>query len=211
MSRHSVGLFIGQPKASGFQKFTVLSSTLVTPIPDHISFEKGVVLPLACDTAAAGLFQENRLALSLPSGSTTSLGKVLLVWGGSSSVGCCVIQLARAAGCEVIATASPKNHDVCYSLGASQIFDYRSESVVEEIVASLKTKTLIGAFDCVADSTTTKACAEVLEKVQGKGLVVSVLQPPEDVLLPEGVQAQRCKSTTITSDTLTNARFSTNP
>ena len=190
---HCVGFVIGQPKSSGYQDYTVLNTMFVTPIPDHISFEAGAVLPLACDSAAAGLFQKDHLALPLPSDKPEPNGTTLLVWGGSSSVGCSVIQLAHAAGCEVIATASPRNHNLCTSLGASMVFDYKDEAVVDKLVNVLYGKTVAGAYDAVGERSTVEACAQTLAKSQGKKMIVSVLTPP-DVSFPEGVQARRCKS-----------------
>jgi hypothetical protein len=66
--------------------------------------------------------------------------------GGSTSVGCNAIQLATAAGYEVIATASPQNHELLRKLGAVQVFDYRSPTVVKDIVAVLKNRTVAGAL-----------------------------------------------------------------
>ncbi|TAQ89425.1 hypothetical protein B7494_g2244 [Chlorociboria aeruginascens] len=55
-------------------------------------------------------------------------GKTVLIWGGSGSVGVNVIQLAVAAGYEVIATASPANFDYLKELGASEVLDYHSKT-----------------------------------------------------------------------------------
>jgi NADPH:quinone reductase-like Zn-dependent oxidoreductase len=86
-----------------FQAYTVLLSDMTSPIPDHLSFESAAVLPLGLSTATAGLFQDDQLALQLPSAPCNSpINKTLLVWGGSTSVGSNAIQLAVAAGYEVI-------------------------------------------------------------------------------------------------------------
>ncbi|WP_237358205.1 alcohol dehydrogenase catalytic domain-containing protein [Rathayibacter tritici] len=50
-----------------FQAFTVVREDLAAPIPDQLSFEDAVVLPLAVTTAAAALFQKDHLALPHPS------------------------------------------------------------------------------------------------------------------------------------------------
>jgi hypothetical protein len=56
------------------------------------------------------------------------------------------IQLATAAGYEVIATASPRNHDYLKKLGAVNVFDYRSPTVVRDIISAFKNGTTAGAF-----------------------------------------------------------------
>jgi len=78
-------------------------------LPEAVSFTDGCVLPLALCTAASSLFQKGNLGLPLPGldlKATKSEAKVLLVWGGSSSVGSCAIQMARAAGLVVATTCS---------------------------------------------------------------------------------------------------------
>ena len=164
----------------------------MTPLPNNVSFEAGVVLPLSCDTAAAGLFQKDHLDLPLPSTEPQPTGTTLFVWGGSSSVGCSVIQIARAAGYDVVTTASERNHEFCISLGASAVFEYRNDDVVDQVVNSLKGKTLAGVYDAIGDVGGFQACVSILEKSEGKKMIVSVLDPPK-VVLPDGIQSKRCK------------------
>ena len=85
-----------------FQEYTVLLPDMTSPIPDTMSFESAAVLPLGLSTAVAGLFQSDQLGLQLPRvPKREKIGKTLLVWGGSTSVGSNAIQLAVAAGYEV--------------------------------------------------------------------------------------------------------------
>ena len=109
-----------------FQRYAVVLERLASPIPDSLSYENASVLPLALSTAACGLFQEDYLGLRLPSADPTPTGETVLVWGGSTSAGSNAIQLAVAAGYEVITTASPRNFAFVKELGASEAFDYNS-------------------------------------------------------------------------------------
>ncbi len=59
----------------------------------------------------------------------------LLVWSGSTTVGQWAIQLGRVAGYKVITTASPKNHDLLKKLGATDMYDYKDETVPQKIAA----------------------------------------------------------------------------
>lgn len=124
----------------------LLEEHLFTVIPDTLSYAEACVLPLGMVSAASGLFEEGYLNLPYPSTEPKGLGKTLLVWGGSSSVGCNAIQLAVAAGCEVVTTCSPRNFGLMKRLGASQVFDYSSDSVVDNIINYLKDKVIAGAF-----------------------------------------------------------------
>jgi NADPH:quinone reductase-like Zn-dependent oxidoreductase len=113
--RHALGRATGDPKHGGFQLYTVAHEITVSPIPDSLPYENGVVLPLAISTAAAGLYQKDFLALPYPTVNTKPSGKTILIWGGASSVGSTAIQLAVSSGLEVVSTASKSAYDAISS------------------------------------------------------------------------------------------------
>ena len=117
----------GDPEKGGFQKFVVVPKNAVAELPYDIPTSNGVVLPLGISTAAAGLFQKDFLNLPFPKEDPEKLDRTVLIWGGSSSVGSCAIQMAVAAGVEVVTTASPSNFEYVKKLGAKQCFDYHDE------------------------------------------------------------------------------------
>lgn len=129
-----------------FQNYVVIRETFCSAIPDDMSFADASVIPLANQTAFTGLFGKQYCALQYPTVPRKSNGQSFLVWGGSTSVGCNAIQLAVAAGYDVITTASPKNFDLVKSLGASHAFDYRSTTVKNDIIAVLKDTKCAGAI-----------------------------------------------------------------
>jgi NADPH:quinone reductase-like Zn-dependent oxidoreductase len=134
-----------KPAYGGFQLYTVLIERNSSPIPESVSFESASVLPLAFTTAAAGLFEKGQLGLQYPQLDPKPTGKTVLVWGGSTSVGCNAIQLAVAAGYEVISTSSPKNFDLLRSLGASEVFDYNDPAVDSKIAKLMSGRESAGA------------------------------------------------------------------
>lgn len=168
---HAVGTDPKRNRAAegAFQTYTVVLATMAAPIPDHLTYESATVLPLGLSTAACGLFQKDHLALDYPSVTPKANGKTLLVWGGSTSVGSNAIQLAVAAGYEVITTASPRNFDYVKKLGASQAFDYNEAAVVEDIVKALKGKTIAGALAIGAGSA--NACVDIVHACKGNKFV----------------------------------------
>ncbi|MCJ1226593.1 hypothetical protein MMC12_003246 [Toensbergia leucococca] len=190
---HGVGLSNGA-SSGAFQAYTVLLTHMASPIPITLSYESAAVLPLGLSTAACGLFQKDYLALQYPSVSPKPTGKALLVWAGSTSVGSNGIQLAVAAGYEVITTASPKNFEYVKKLGASQVFDYNSETVVNDLIEAFKGKIIAGALaigSVLATGNGTaaaEACLEIVDKSKGKKFVSMALQVPEK--LPSGVSAK---------------------
>lgn len=148
-----------------FQHYVVLLERTSSPMPDHLSFEAASVLPLALATAAAGLFEKDQLGLEHPHLHPKPIGKTVLIWGGSTSVGCNAIQLAVAAGYEIISTCSPKNFNLVESLGATDVFDYKDPQVIDRIVGTMKGKLLAGAMAIGEDSMF--RCLDVLGRCQG--------------------------------------------
>ncbi|OKL55497.1 enoyl-reductase-like protein [Talaromyces atroroseus] len=167
---------INDPAEGGFQDYVMLRPNMVSHIPDHMSYEEAAVIPLGIATAAAGLFEKTELGLDLPSEpAKPANGKTVLIWGGSTSVGVNAIQLAAAAGYEVFTTASPKNHEYLKSLGASQVFDYKSPSVVAQMVKALKGKTTAGALSIGQGAA--EKLMEILDKSQGNKFVAMATFP----------------------------------
>lgn len=195
---HAVGLGTGKAKDGGFQMYTSTFEILVSKIPDSMTFNQAVVLPLAISTAAAGLFQKTHLALPYPTKGAEKTGKTILIWGGSSSVGATAIQLAVAAGVEVAATASSRNHDFMMDLGATYVFDHNKSNVIDDIVSKLKGSDFGGTYDAIGLEDTWRASAEITEKLGG-GMVVGTLPPP-DKGLPESVKVQGMFAITVATE-----------
>lgn len=165
-----------QNDEAGFREYSVLQASVTSKIPDNLSFEQACVIPLGLSTAAAGLFEREFLGMDLPKlGRIIPKNQTVLVWGGSTSVGTNAIQLAIAAGYDVITTCSPKNYDYCRSLGAKHCFDYNSSVTVRSILAALQDRTCVGALAIGAGSAL--SCIDILSKhnlMSGK----SQTQPP---------------------------------
>ncbi len=170
-----LGLAVGTDKDSNssaegaFQTYTVLLAHMAAPIPRTMPYENAAVLPLGLSTAACGLFQKDQLALHYPSATPTPTDTTLLVWGGSTSVGSNAIQLAVAAGYEVITTSSPRNFAYVKGLGARQVFDYNSTTVVKDIIAAFQGKTLAGALAIGTGSA--EPCADIVHACTGNKFI----------------------------------------
>ena len=109
-----------------------------------------------------------------------STGKTLLIWGGSTSVGSNAIQLAVAAGYEVITTCSPKNFEYVKRLGASQAFDYNSKTVVNDLIDAFKGKTTAGALTIGHGAA--EASMDILNKCKGDKFISMASYPTPDPL-----------------------------
>lgn len=120
------------------------------------------------------------LGLPLPSHNPEPSGDVVFVWGGSSSVGAMVIQLAVASGAKVVATASRHNHELVKSWGASAVVDYKSPSVVEDVVGAVKELkgNFVGTYDAISTKDSYAHAVPIAEKLGG-GPFAIVGGPPE--------------------------------
>ncbi|KAK8074259.1 alcohol dehydrogenase [Apiospora phragmitis] len=151
------------PAMGAFQHYVLLQARMVAPIPDALSFERAAKDQLALRhpvvAGDGGGNDENK--------KEKAEKETLLIWGGSTSVGCNAIQLACAAGYEVVTTCSPRNFDLVKSLGTAAAFDYRSGNpngtAVSEIVRFCQGKKVVGALSIGSDAG--RGCVEVLRQV----------------------------------------------
>ncbi|KAF2718511.1 putative zinc-binding alcohol dehydrogenase domain-containing protein cipB [Polychaeton citri CBS 116435] len=201
------GLMVRDTEQAAFQLYTTAPSSQVALIPDNISFEAAASLPMSIATAAAGLYEEDSLKLDLPtarkSRSAPESKKAILIWGAASSVGCSAVQLARASGIKVIATASSKNFDLVRSLSANMVVDYRDPNVVEKLYSAFKDHESVGAFDSVGLNS--EQCIQVLGKLAG-GHVATVL-PSLVKDFPKGVTTHQVRATSITESSVGKILF----
>lgn len=177
-----LGLAMGVEKGhraaeGGFQQQVVLQHGAVVPLPAELSYEDACVVPLATATAACGLFQTKHLGLRHPAIATAPAAPTesVLVWGGSTSVGGNAVQLAVAAGYDVVSTASPRNADAVRRLGAREVVDHRDPNAVADAVTALRGRRLAGALAVGKGSA--EACSVVLAASEGRRVVAVATGP----------------------------------
>lgn len=128
------------------------------------------------------------LGLSLPMLEPVPQDKTILVYGGSSAVGLMTIQVAVASGLRVVATASPKNFDLVRSAGAAAVLDYKSDSLVQDVIDAIKGKgEFVGILDAISIPETYVHDLEILARLGGAHLACTHPPPTENV--PESVKA----------------------
>lgn len=160
---HAVGL-INKTSEGAFQAYTVLLAHIASPLPDTISYESAAVLPLGLSTAACRLFQKDCITLQYPSVPSKIIGKALIFGGRATSVDSNGVQLAVAAGYEVVTTTLPKNFDYVKKLDASQVFDYNSKRIVDKLIDAFKVVIIAGALAVGNGAAVAEACVEVDDK-----------------------------------------------
>jgi NADPH:quinone reductase-like Zn-dependent oxidoreductase len=202
------GVSANTSSGSAFQVYSVVVANMVTKIPDSLSYTEAAVMPLGIATSACGLFQKDHLALQLPSLSPKPTGQTVLVWGGSSSVGINAIQLALAAGYEVITTASPKNFDLLRGLGASEVLDYSLDpaTLLKQLVNLFTGRTLAGVLHTVGDPQgPISLCTELFSAVEGNKFFTTTVPLPAH--MPANFQHSRVFATTIKDNGIADAVF----
>lgn len=103
----------------------------------------------------------------------------ILIWGGASSCGQYALQILTHWGYKnLIATASPSNHSLLRSLGASRVFDYQdpnvASSILEAVAATPNGPKIPFIFDCIGSKSGSLA---PLAKIAQKDTRVAVLLP----------------------------------
>src|SRR3954471_18555627 len=114
-----LGSTSGGPGA--FAEYALMDANAAWPVPDGMSDEKAASLYITYQTGHVGLHRRAHL----------KAGEWLLVHAGAGGVGSAAIQLGKAAGAKVIATAGgERKTEVCRSLGADHVIDYTAEDFV---------------------------------------------------------------------------------
>ena len=110
----------------GYAQRAAVNAGLLMRLPQNWSFEQGAAVPEVWLTAFLNLFIEGGLAE----------GHSVLIHAGASGVGTAAIQMARAAGAAVFATAgTDAKRDKCRELGAALSIDYKSRDFAADILA----------------------------------------------------------------------------
>src|SRR5262247_2554384 len=106
----------------GYAQYCPVHESNALPIPHGLSEVEAAAIPETFFTVWHNTFERGAL----------KRGETLLVHGGSSGIGTTAIQLAKAFGAKVIATAgSPEKCQACRELGANRAVNYRSEDFVK--------------------------------------------------------------------------------
>jgi NADPH:quinone reductase-like Zn-dependent oxidoreductase len=63
-------------------------------------------------------------------------GDKIFINGGSGGTGAFGIQIAKALGCHVTTTCSTSNVELCKSLGADEVVDYKKQNIIETLIAN---------------------------------------------------------------------------
>lgn len=125
----------------GYAEFCVANSGHCLPWPERLSAAEAAALPETCFTVHHNMLERGRLGR----------GETVLIHGGSSGIGSTAIQIARAVGATVIATAgSDEKCAYCISLGATHAINYRAQDFEARVTELIGTNAVDVVLDMVA-------------------------------------------------------------
>ena len=122
----------------GYAQYCLAHESHALPVPNGFAMTEAAAIPETFFTVWHNVFERGAL----------KSGETFLVHGGSSGIGTTAIQLAKAFGARVIATAGSEDKcEACRTLGADIAINYKSE----DFVAVIKDKTAGAGADVILD------------------------------------------------------------
>jgi NADPH:quinone reductase-like Zn-dependent oxidoreductase len=143
----------------GWADYVTVTEGEVAAKPKSLNFVEAAAVPMGALTAWQALVDTAQL----------QPGQIILIHGGSGGVGSFAIQIAKARGARVIATASTANQDLLEQLGADVAIDYtntRFEEVAKDV-------------DAVLDPVGKDTLARSYGVVKKGGIVMSLVARPD--------------------------------
>lgn len=126
-------------RPGGYAEFNVVSEAVVAAKPAVLSHEEAAAVPLACGTAWEGIVRRMQV----------QLGETVLIHGGAGGVGSFAVQIAKACGARVIASAGPQNQETLERLGVDVAVDYTKDDPIDVALRATGGEGVDAVFDAV--------------------------------------------------------------
>jgi NADPH:quinone reductase-like Zn-dependent oxidoreductase len=155
--------YVSLKGGGGYAEYALATERDTAAKPKSLTYVEAAAVPIVALTAWQALVDAAKL----------SAGQTVLVHGGSGGVGTFAIQIAKARGAKVIATASTANQDLLRQLGADVAVDYtkqRFEDIAKDV-------------DVVLDSVGEDTLARSYGVVRRGGFIVSLVARPDQAEL----------------------------
>jgi NADPH:quinone reductase-like Zn-dependent oxidoreductase len=161
--------YVSLDSGGGYAQYAVVPERDAAPKPESLTYVEAAGVPIVALTAWQALNDAAKL----------NAGQTVLIHGGSGGVGSFAIQIAKARGAKVIATASTANQDVLKQLGTDVAIDYTKQKF-EEIAKDV---------DVVLDSVGKDTLTRSYGVVKKGGIIVSlVARPHQSELEKHGIR-----------------------
>jgi len=155
--------YIALDKGGGYAEYAAATEKEASAKPQSLNYVEAAAVPLVAETAWQALIDTAKL----------SAGQTVLIHGGSGGVGSFAIQIAKARGAKVIATASTANQDLLKELGADVAIDY-TKTKFEDVAKDV---------DVVLDSVGKDTLARSYGVVKRGGFIATLVAQPDQAQL----------------------------
>ena len=157
--RDPVFAYVSLDNSGGYAQYALGMEREAAPKPKSLTYVEAAAVPIVALTAWQALIDTAKL----------KAGQTVLIHGGSGGVGSFAIQIAKAHGAKVIATASTANQELLKQLGADVTIDYTKQNF-EDTAKDV---------DVVLDSIGKDTLARSYGVVKKGGIVVSLVARPD--------------------------------
>ena len=157
--------YVSLDSSGGYAQYALVTEREAAPKPKSLTYVEAAAVPIVAMTAWQALVDTAKL----------SANQTVLIHGGSGGVGSFAIQIAKARGAKVIATASTANQDFLKQLGADVAIDYTKQKF-EDVAKNV---------DVVLDSIGRDTLARSYGVVKKGGIIVSLVARPNESELEE--------------------------
>lgn len=172
----------------GYAEYCVTPEVQALPVPKGLSMIEAASLPETFFTVWSNVYDRGRLAP----------GESLLVHGGTSGIGVTAIQMAKALGNRVFATAgSDEKCAACVTLGAEQAYNYKTQDFVEGVRAATGGKGVDVILDMAAGDFVPRELKALAD--EGRLVFIAFLRGPKTELDVNELMRRRL---TLTGSTL---------
>jgi NADPH:quinone reductase-like Zn-dependent oxidoreductase len=155
----AVYCYLSVMRGGGYAEFAIAKESETALKPKNINFVDAASVPLAATTAWQALIDSAKI----------DKGQTVLIHGGSGGVGSFAIQIAKARGAKVIATASTAHQQLLRQLGVDQAIDY----------TTTKFEDVVKAVDVVLNCVRADALSRSYGVVKKGGVIVSITDEPD--------------------------------
>lgn len=172
VSRYAVGdAVMALVVSGGYAEYAVVDERNALPVPSTMTMVQAAAVPETFFTVWTNVFQRGGLRE----------GETFLVHGGTSGIGTTAIQLAKAFGATVIATAgSEEKCQQCLALGASHAINYKAQDFVEAVKEITGGRGIDLTIDMVGGDYLNRNMEAAAD--QGRIVQIAVMKGPESTI-----------------------------
>lgn len=148
---------VAQTYRGTYSEYVVVPENSMARKPARLSHEEAASIPLAAITAWQAMVEQGKL----------SAGQKVLIHAAAGGVGVMAVQIAKARGAYVAATASAANQDFLRELGADEVIDYTCEKIEDKL----------SGYDVVLDGVGKSVWASSFKVLKRGGRLVTLTLP----------------------------------